>query len=166
MLIRLKMQMEGICKVLSHRGSIELHYGSIAYGQEVDLWALGCIFAELLTLEPLFLGASDIDQLGRIFNVLGNLTEASWLGCAKLPDFITITFTEVAHLAVLMMKFPRFKDQFVMTHLPELLQQSSCSTSTLMKSPFHCLFPQLRLVGHLVHLFVLLLDHLAQLLNV
>ncbi|KAI4376606.1 hypothetical protein MLD38_014348 [Melastoma candidum] len=34
----------------------------------------------------------DIDQLGRIFNVLGNLTEASWLGCAKLPDFRTITF--------------------------------------------------------------------------
>lgn len=73
----------------------ELLYGSIDYGLEVDLWALGCIIAELLTLEPLFPGASDIDQLGRIFNVLGNLTEAAWPGCAKLPDFRIITFTEV-----------------------------------------------------------------------
>ncbi|CAL1359655.1 unnamed protein product [Linum trigynum] len=37
----------------------ELLYGSTDYGMEVDLWALGCIFAELLTLEPLFPGRSD-----------------------------------------------------------------------------------------------------------
>ncbi|KAJ0030106.1 hypothetical protein Pint_13208 [Pistacia integerrima] len=49
--------------------SPELLYGSTAYGLEVDLWSLGCIFAELFTLRPLFPGTSDIDQLSRIMSV-------------------------------------------------------------------------------------------------
>ncbi|KAJ9167833.1 hypothetical protein P3X46_019425 [Hevea brasiliensis] len=73
----------------------ELLYGSTDYGLEVDLWSLGCIFAELLTLEPLFPGTSDIDQLSRIFNVLGNLTEEVWSGCWKLPDYETISFANI-----------------------------------------------------------------------
>lgn len=73
----------------------ELLYGSTNYGLEVDLWSLGCVFAELLTLEPLFPGTSDIDQLSRIINVLGNLTEEVWSGCLKLPDFGTISFAKV-----------------------------------------------------------------------
>lgn len=73
----------------------ELLYGSSSYGLEIDLWALGCIFAELFTLEPLFSGVSDIDQLSRIFNVLGNLTEQVWPGCVELPDYKTISFNTV-----------------------------------------------------------------------
>ncbi|MBA0773998.1 hypothetical protein Gotri_009239 [Gossypium trilobum] len=46
--------------------SPELLYGSTGYGVEVDLWSLGCIFSELLTLKPLFPGVSDIDQLSKI----------------------------------------------------------------------------------------------------
>ena len=73
----------------------ELLYGSINYGLEIDLWSLGCIFGELLSLEPLFPGASDIDQLGKIFSVLGNLTEEVWPGCVHLPDYNIISFGEV-----------------------------------------------------------------------
>ncbi|XP_048133690.1 cyclin-dependent kinase F-1 [Rhodamnia argentea] len=73
----------------------ELLYGSTDYGLEVDLWSLGCIFAELLTLEPLFPGISDIDQLSRIFNVLGNLSEEVWPGCTELPDYKTISFCKI-----------------------------------------------------------------------
>ncbi|KAK9102724.1 hypothetical protein Sjap_019978 [Stephania japonica] len=73
----------------------ELLYGSVDYGQEIDLWSLGCIFAELLKLEPLFPGTSDIDQLCRIFDVLGNLTEETWSGCSKLPDYGKIFFGKV-----------------------------------------------------------------------
>ncbi|KAJ0090231.1 hypothetical protein Patl1_13274 [Pistacia atlantica] len=75
--------------------SPELLYGSTAYGLEVDLWSLGCIFAELFTLRPLFPGTSDIDQLSRIISVLGNLTEEVWPGCVKLPDYQTISFCKV-----------------------------------------------------------------------
>lgn len=73
----------------------ELLYGSTDYGLEVDLWSLGCIFAELLILEPLFPGVSDIDQLSRIFNVLGNLSEEVWPGCMKLTDYKTISFCKI-----------------------------------------------------------------------
>ncbi|OMO58176.1 hypothetical protein COLO4_34820 [Corchorus olitorius] len=73
----------------------ELLYGSIDYGLEVDLWSLGCIFAELLTLEPLFPGTSDIDQLSRIISVLGNLTEEVWPRCSNLPDYNTISFAKI-----------------------------------------------------------------------
>lgn len=73
----------------------ELLYGSTSYGQEIDLWSLGCIFAELLRLDPLFPGTSDIDQLGRIISVLGNLTEETWPGCFNLPDYGKISFSKV-----------------------------------------------------------------------
>ncbi|XP_058109573.1 cyclin-dependent kinase F-1-like [Magnolia sinica] len=73
----------------------ELLYGSTNYGLEIDLWSLGCIFAELLSLEPLFPGTSDIDQLSRIINVVGNLNEETWPGCSKLPDYGKIFFNRV-----------------------------------------------------------------------
>ncbi|KAJ0495775.1 putative protein-serine/threonine kinase CMGC-CDK-CCRK family [Helianthus annuus] len=73
----------------------ELLFGSENYGPEIDLWSLGCIISELFTLEPLFPGTSDIDQLSRIFNVLGNLNEEVWPGCAQLPDYKIISFEKV-----------------------------------------------------------------------
>ncbi|GAV78423.1 Pkinase domain-containing protein [Cephalotus follicularis] len=73
----------------------ELLYGSTNYGLEVDLWSLGCIFAELLSLHTLFPGTSDIDQLSRIISVLGNLTEEVWPGCLELPDYRAISFAKV-----------------------------------------------------------------------
>ncbi|KAI8866810.1 kinase-like protein, partial [Ramicandelaber brevisporus] len=44
------------------------------YGCPVDIWAIGTIAAELLSLQPLFPGSSQIDQLQRIFRVLGSPT--------------------------------------------------------------------------------------------
>ncbi|KXS15992.1 Pkinase-domain-containing protein, partial [Gonapodya prolifera JEL478] len=49
----------------------ELLVGDTAYSKPVDVWATGCIFAELLTGQPLFPGESDVDQLYRIVKVLG-----------------------------------------------------------------------------------------------
>lgn len=73
----------------------ELLYGSTMYGQAIDLWSLGCVFSELLSLEPLFPGISDIDQLAKIFSVLGNLSPEVWPGCVELPDYNTISFNKV-----------------------------------------------------------------------
>ena len=48
------------------------------YGRQADLWAVGCIFAEIATKRVLFAGDSQISQLREIFRVLGNPTEATW----------------------------------------------------------------------------------------
>lgn len=39
------------------------------YSCPIDLWSVGCIFAEFLTLKALWPGKSEIDQLNRIFKV-------------------------------------------------------------------------------------------------
>ncbi|KAJ1934471.1 hypothetical protein GGF37_006351, partial [Kickxella alabastrina] len=41
------------------------------YSTPIDVWAVGTIVAELATLRPLFPGSNQIDQLRRIFEVLG-----------------------------------------------------------------------------------------------
>lgn len=73
----------------------ELLFGSTNYGLEVDLWSLGCVFAELFTLKPLFQGTTDIDQISRIISVLGDINEDVWHGCSKLPDYAAISFNKV-----------------------------------------------------------------------
>ncbi|XP_020877948.1 F-box/kelch-repeat protein SKIP6 isoform X2 [Arabidopsis lyrata subsp. lyrata] len=43
----------------------ELLFGAKKYGAAVDVWAAGCIFAELLLRRPFLQGNSDIDQLSQ-----------------------------------------------------------------------------------------------------
>lgn len=51
----------------------ELLVGDTQYGPPVDVWALGCVFAELLNGNPLWPGKSDVDQLYLIRKTLGTL---------------------------------------------------------------------------------------------
>lgn len=66
----------------------ELLYGSRMYGTGIDMWAIGCILAEMFRREALFPGESDLDQLDRIITVLGTPTEKNWHGVTELPDFV------------------------------------------------------------------------------
>lgn len=65
----------------------EILLGSTVYGPPVDIWAIGCIFAEMCTRKVLFLGDSEIDQIFRIFRTLGTPTDEIWPGVTDLPDF-------------------------------------------------------------------------------
>lgn len=51
--------------------SPELLVGDTHYGPPVDIWAVGCVFAEMLTRLPLWPGRSDLDQLYLITKNLG-----------------------------------------------------------------------------------------------
>ncbi|KAG0570974.1 hypothetical protein M758_6G193200 [Ceratodon purpureus] len=65
----------------------EILLGSCHYSTPVDVWSVGCIFAEMVTQRPLFPGDSEIDELFRIFRLLGTPTEETWPGVTSLPDF-------------------------------------------------------------------------------
>lgn len=66
----------------------ELLFGARHYGVGVDMWAVGCILAELLLRVPFLPGESDLDQLTRIFQTLGTPTEETWPGVTGLQDYI------------------------------------------------------------------------------
>eukprot|EP00775_Hariotina_reticulata_P007724 gene7724-7923_t len=66
----------------------ELLMGCNWYGAAVDIWAAGCVLAELLLRKPWFPGHCDMDQLDRIFKALGVPTVESWPGLADLPHRI------------------------------------------------------------------------------
>lgn len=55
----------------------ELLVGDTNYGKAVDIWAIGCLHAELLTGIPLFPGESDIDTLYHIMKTCGNVLTQS-----------------------------------------------------------------------------------------
>jgi cyclin-dependent kinase len=65
----------------------EILLGQKQYSLGVDLWSTGCIFAEMAQRRPLFMGDSEIDQIFKIFKVLGTPHEQNWPEALKLPDF-------------------------------------------------------------------------------
>ncbi|KAG8179651.1 hypothetical protein JTE90_017792 [Oedothorax gibbosus] len=74
--------------------SPELLYGSRSYDEGVDLWAVGCIFGEMLNKFPLFRGENDIEQLCLVLQTLGTPSEEVWPEMVDLPDYNKISFPE------------------------------------------------------------------------
>ncbi|XP_076161849.1 cyclin-dependent kinase 3 [Ptiloglossa arizonensis] len=68
----------------------EILLGTKLYSIAVDVWSLGCIFAEMATRRALFPGDSEIDQLFRIFRTLGTPDESMWPGVSQLTDYTSI----------------------------------------------------------------------------
>ncbi|KAL1435970.1 hypothetical protein MTO96_010732 [Rhipicephalus appendiculatus] len=83
----------------------EILMGASRYSTPVDVWSIGCIFFELLTSKVLFRGDSEIDQLFRIFRVLGTPTVDTWPEVTQLPNFKP--------------SFPKWKKNIVAELLPE-----------------------------------------------
>lgn len=61
--------------------------GSRHYSTPVDIWSIGCIFAEMTNGSPLFTGTSERTQLDTIFRHLGTPDETSFPGISQLPDW-------------------------------------------------------------------------------
>ncbi|KAL8698858.1 MAG: hypothetical protein Q9201_006347 [Fulgogasparrea decipioides] len=76
----------------------ELLLGSRHYTPAVDLWAVGCIFAELLSLRPIFKGEEakmdnkksvpfQRSQVQKVVEILGLPTKEKWPGLVHQPEF-------------------------------------------------------------------------------
>lgn len=48
------------------------------YNEKIDIWAIGCIMAELYTLKPIFPGNDEFDQLNKILSVVGTPEFNDW----------------------------------------------------------------------------------------
>ncbi|OKL61451.1 hypothetical protein UA08_03479 [Talaromyces atroroseus] len=67
--------------------SPEILLGGRQYSTGVDMWSVGAIFAEMCTRKPLFPGDSEIDEIFKIFRLLGTPDEHTWPGVSSFPDF-------------------------------------------------------------------------------
>ena len=66
----------------------EILLGSRHYSTPIDVWAAGCILAELASGVPPFTGDCEIDQLFRIFRALGTPgVHNCWPAAATMPEF-------------------------------------------------------------------------------
>mmetsp|Transcript_24005 Transcript_24005/g.61573 ORF Transcript_24005/g.61573 Transcript_24005/m.61573 type:complete len:315 (-) Transcript_24005:295-1239(-) len=67
--------------------SPEVLLGGTHYSTPVDMWSVGCIFAEMARKTPLFPGDSEFQQLLHIFKTLGTPNERMWPGVEKFRDW-------------------------------------------------------------------------------
>ncbi|CAG5126538.1 unnamed protein product, partial [Candidula unifasciata] len=72
----------------------ELLLGCKEYSTHIDMWSVGCIFAEFFLMKALWPGKSEIDQINKIFKDLGTPTEKIWPGVSELPGMKKVQFNE------------------------------------------------------------------------
>jgi len=85
--------------------SPELLLGSSHYGKEVDMWAIGCIMAELIDGAPLFPGESDLDQLYVVQRMLGPITAEHQHAFLRNPRFAGLKFPDMSRPETLERKY-------------------------------------------------------------
>lgn len=83
----------------------ELLLGVKQYSTHIDVWSIGCILGELLMMEPLFPGKSEVDELNKIFKLLGTPSEKIWPGYKELPGVRSMKFIDFP-VSKLREKFP------------------------------------------------------------
>ena len=54
----------------------EVFNGSSEYTTAIDIWSIGCIFAELINGKPLFTGNQEYDVLINIYQLLGTQNDS------------------------------------------------------------------------------------------
>ncbi|KAL6484065.1 hypothetical protein MHYP_G00089380 [Metynnis hypsauchen] len=85
----------------------ELLVGDTKYDKAVDVWAVGCLFVEMVSGVPLFPGESDIDQLYHIIRCIGSLTPRQQDVFYRNPLFSGVRLPEPTEREPLHSRFPQ-----------------------------------------------------------
>ncbi|CAJ0602878.1 unnamed protein product [Cylicocyclus nassatus] len=104
-----------------HYRAPELLFGCRTYTPSVDIWAVGCILAELINSSAIFSGNSDLEQITRIFSIMGTPSEQTWPSWHTMPDAGKLIFENNADMEGL--------DKAVHTSNPTLLDLVKCQIS-------------------------------------
>ena len=73
----------------------ELLLGETQYGPAVDIWSAACVMVEIFTKHAIFPGdGHEINQLEKIYNVLGTPTRSEWPGLVDMAWFELLRPTE------------------------------------------------------------------------
>eukprot|EP00741_Cyanophora_paradoxa_P024936 tig00000056_g24070.t1 len=91
----------------------ELLVGDQQYGKPVDIWAIGCMFAEISTGAPLFPGESDIDQIFHIVRCFGPLTARQMELFSSNPLYQGIKIPDFPELEPLEKRFASMAEEQV-----------------------------------------------------
>ncbi|CAO1307026.1 unnamed protein product [Diamesa serratosioi] len=73
---------------------------STRYSSAIDLWAIGCIAAELYTFRPLFPGSSEVDQLFKVCSIMGTPEKSDWPEGHRLATVIQFRFPECPRIPI------------------------------------------------------------------
>jgi len=73
----------------------ELLLGETQYGPAVDIWSAACVMIEIFTKHAIFPGdGGEINQLEKVYNILGTPTRAEWPGLVDMAWFELLRPTE------------------------------------------------------------------------
>ncbi|KAL8711429.1 MAG: hypothetical protein Q9220_004087 [cf. Caloplaca sp. 1 TL-2023] len=78
--------------------SPELLLGETQYGPAVDIWSAACVMIEIFTRHAIFPGdGTEINQLDKIYNVLGTPSRSEWPGLVDMAWFELLRPSERKH---------------------------------------------------------------------
>lgn len=77
---------------------------STNYNSPIDLWAVGCIMAEVYTFRPLFPGASEVDEIFKACSILGTPTKVH-VYTTKAQCIIIMTFNTASFVLIISLLF-------------------------------------------------------------
>ncbi|CAP35978.2 Protein CBG18552 [Caenorhabditis briggsae] len=126
--------------------------GSTDYSTSLDMWGVGCIFAEICTGTALFPGSKDShypgtkDQLDMIFSIRGVPDEKKWPEVKNLPAYqpeLFPRYRELSFIAVNPMFTKILKTgQELLGMLLQLRPESRVSAASAMLHPYFASFPR------------------------
>ncbi|CAD6186098.1 unnamed protein product [Caenorhabditis auriculariae] len=121
--------------------------GSTNYSTQLDMWGVGCIFAEICIGQALFPGTKDVvDQLEKIFRIRGSPDEQKWPEVLSLPHYTPGTFPPYKGLAFMAIS-PLFtkimkSGQELLSMFLQLKPENRVSAASAMLHPYFASLPR------------------------
>lgn len=117
----------------------ELVLGDKSYTTAVDIWGVGCVFAEFFEKKPILQGSSDIDQGHVIFKLLGTPSEKDWALAKYLPG---AELTRTNYPGNLKERFGSYISDVGLDFLRKLLALDPYKRLTAMSAVHHPFFKE------------------------